>query len=87
MKARKQVKSEVGSFLSAQLSTAILQLKWKCLWENRFIIVGTVPAACCELRNGQLQSKGFDTEAEACAAIEAAGVKQYQRADCSWVGL
>ena len=50
---------------------------------GKFYIVGSIPAACYDAtRRG---SHLYDTEADAIAAIQAAGVSRIQRCDCSFV--
>lgn len=60
-------------------STAIIRYP-----SGRYGLVGSMPSTLCELRNGSLQSRVWDTEEEVKAALIAIGHPFFQLADCSW---
>ena len=66
---------------NSRLTPGIEHITWRCAWQGKFTLVGSVPVACCDPATGR--PRAWDTEAEAETALLAAGVKRYQMADCT----
>ena len=70
----------------AKMSTAVQQINYPMHRgapnpsHGKFFIVGSVPAPCYDADRGR--SRIYDTEAEAIAAVIAAGATLVQGADC-----
>ncbi len=61
---------------NGKLSTAIMQLKWKCPLQGKFMIAGSCPIS--------LYKVYFDTEQQAIDALLALGYTHFQLDNCKF---